>query len=86
MSCFLLFRVAEIHRIDETTATPGTEGASLSEQQSFRRGSGVSRDSNDKGISTTTLNPPLCGFFLSEIVISLQEAEYRIEIRASKED
>ncbi len=28
---FLLFRVVEIHRICEATATPVTEGASLSE-------------------------------------------------------
>ncbi len=28
---FLLFRVVEIHRICEATATPATEGASLSE-------------------------------------------------------
>ena len=35
---FLLFRVMEIHRICEVTATPETEGAYLSEQ------------SNNKGI------------------------------------
>ncbi len=29
---FLLFRVMEIHRICEVTATPETEGASLSEE------------------------------------------------------
>lgn len=28
---FLLFRVVEIHRIDEATATPDKEGANLSE-------------------------------------------------------
>ena len=31
MQNILLFRVVEIHRICETTATPGEEGASLSE-------------------------------------------------------
>ncbi len=29
--CFLLFRVVEIHRICEATATPDEEGANLSE-------------------------------------------------------
>ena len=37
-NAFLLFRVMEIHRICEVTATPETEGAYLSEQ------------SNNKGI------------------------------------
>ncbi len=31
MENILLFRVVEIHRICETTATPGEEGANLSE-------------------------------------------------------
>ena len=31
-SLFLLFRVVEVHRTDETTATPYEEGAHLSEQ------------------------------------------------------
>ena len=44
---FLLFRVVEIQRVEEATATPVTEGASLSEQ------------SNNKGIDFELAASPL---------------------------
>lgn len=65
---FLLFRVVEIHRICEATATPATEGANLSEYYL-----------NNKRIRTRNSSPLfVSGLLFCKKLRNLKTAEFKI--------